>query len=201
MKINPRVFAFIFSIAAFLFSGIANADEINLYDQPTTNAKAVGKVDLSKGIIPIFTSSDGTWMKVGDPRNGFVGWAKASDVKKGSANSSVFTFTQKIMNNGKNANSYQYIELGNAPSLTPEQAEKFQRQQQTFQQAIQKNVQELIKDMHSIFQWQMPKEADMQPIPMPIVVFPIQQQNHTPAVKQAVPATVAPTTSGNKSMN
>lgn len=65
---------------SLLSSSIAYAVTLNLYDQPKTDAKVVGKIDTESGFVPIFTPKPGDWMKVGDPKNGNVGWIQTKQL-------------------------------------------------------------------------------------------------------------------------
>lgn len=179
---------FLLSLFTLTLSLAANAAEINLYDLPNSNAKPVGTIDMSVGVIPIFTSKDGVWVKVGDPRNGNVGWIKANDLNNAQGNSSVFSYMQRIINDGNNANSYQFIQLRNAPAVTPEQAQKLQVQQQVIQQSIQRNVQDMMNGMQNIFQWKTNGASNPPTPPMPIVVFPVKQNTTAPKQPVSAPA-------------
>lgn len=160
----------------FLASNLA-AKEITLYEQANDSSPATGKVDLSIGVIPIFTPKDSTWMKVADPRNGNVGWVKTNEIYEGGVPASV-TFTQKITSDGKGQpHSYQIIEFGNQKNLNSQQVhdmmQKLQMQQQMMQRSMQKAVQDMIKSMNDLYH----EEGSMfdyphLPFVMPILVVP-----------------------------
>lgn len=135
----------------------AYAAEINLYDQPRADAKAIGKVDPAVGIIPIFSSQDKMWMKVGDPRNGNVGWVKSADLSAKNGVNTSFTFTQKVVNDGRTVSS-PILQVGPAPKLTPEQAElmrKLDVQRKAIQQSVQQNIQSIVNDLSQYYDAQM----------------------------------------------
>jgi len=167
------VFVSIFSVCAF-----AALNNINLYDQPKSGAKVIGTVDVSAGVVAIFSSPQGDWMKVGDPRNGNVGWIKSSDLNNSGPTS--FTFTQKMINNGKGPQTYQMIQYGSPQKLTSEQTkalQELQLQQQRFQKQWQ--------DTMDMFNHQFSHETYMPgvnfPMIMPVVVVPVQQSTSTQA--------------------
>lgn len=176
MKIKSILLSSILALGTAAITTIASAKTVNLYDQPAANGKITGSVDLSAGVIPIFTPKSGDWVKIADPRNGNVGWVKSSDLNNGNANT--FTFTQKVINDDKGQHSYQIIEYGNPQKLTPEQMKgmltNIQIQQQNVQQSIQKNVQHLINDINSMYknQWEFMNLNGGLPIIMPIVIVP-----------------------------
>lgn len=126
------------------------AKDISLYDQPQSNAKVIGTIDTAKGVVPIFTSKDGTWVKVGDPQNGTVGWIKSNDLG-GSKN---VTFSQKIITDGAPSEQTYVIQYGNPPDQkqVQEMMQKLQIQQRNFQEAM-KNM---MQDMGKIWQEMMP---------------------------------------------
>lgn len=59
-------------------------------------------------------------MKVGDPRNGNVGWVKTTDLGSGTDTSAI-TFTQKVIHDGNTPYTYQFIQYGQPQKLTAEQ--------------------------------------------------------------------------------
>jgi SH3-like domain-containing protein len=72
-------------ITALLAASVSFAKNINLYEQPKTDAKVVATIDPAQGIVPIYTPDKSEWVKIGDPRNGNVGWVKSSDLAKAGA--------------------------------------------------------------------------------------------------------------------
>lgn len=170
-----------FLLAALLILPLAAlAKDISLYDTPDANAKAVGKIDIAAGIVPIFSSKDGKWMKVGDPRNGNVGWIKSDDLTNSDGSTS-FTFTQRVINDGKAAkgNTVQYIQFGNEQNkLTAEQTkqyiEKLQLQQLNMQRDMQNTFQRMMKDMNSVYNMDT-SAMIMTPMIVPVVIVPTQK--------------------------
>lgn len=142
----------VIAVGLVLTSFSAFAKEISLYDQPNNNAKVVGTVDPATGIVPIFSPKPGDWIKIGDPRNGNVGWIKSTELKSISGSVS---YTQKIINNGNGPQVYQVVQYGKAEPLTAEQMRNLQLQQQTFQRSVQKMMNEMMSDMNN-FPWVMP---------------------------------------------
>lgn len=151
------------------------AKDVNLYDQPSNTAKVVGKVDLAIGVVPIFTSKAGDWMKVGNPSNGDVGWVKTSDMSSPGSPTSI-TFTQKIVNDKSGPHSVQLLQFGSPENLTPQQTQDFykkmQVQQLKIQQYTQKAIQDMLNQMNSIYQWNGADGMNSFPMIMPIVIVP-----------------------------
>lgn len=151
-----------------IFFQTALAKDINLYEQPKSDAKIVGSVDSEIGIIPIFTPKDVDWIKVGDPRNGNVGWVKKSDM--GGLNINL-----NIIKTGKNGQSYQAIQYGGT-QVNPQQLIDTMQQLQQQQNAMQN----LINDM----QKNMPKNWMNVPMIMPVLVVPEKNLPKNPPAKK-----------------
>lgn len=145
-----RYLAILCSVAC---SSVVFAAEINLYAQPASDAKAVGKIDLTAGVIPIISSPDKVWVKVGDPRNGNVGWIKSSELSAQGGSSAGFSFTQEITNNGQSIGS-PLLKVGAPSSLTPEQKELIHKMD-VQRKAVQQNIQNIMKDLGQYYDAQM----------------------------------------------
>lgn len=92
-----------FIIFSFCFLGLAQAKEVTLYDQPKEGAAVVGKIDIAAGFVPIYTpANDKTWVKIGDPKNGNVGWVKSAEM----GNPGSTSFTVKYDDTPKNSQEY-----------------------------------------------------------------------------------------------
>lgn len=136
----------ILSLLLLFIPGIVSAQSITLYDQPNQNAKVIGTADLSAGVISIFSPSNNSdWMKVGDPRNGNVGWVKTSDLKNVKGSESIVT--QKVLTNNPST-SVQVLQVGDGPKLTKEQAQVLLREYQAKQIELQKTLQGVIGNMN-----------------------------------------------------
>lgn len=178
MKIIIHICTFCF----YLFSLTAFAQSITLYDQPNATAKNIGTIDLSAGIIPIFTPKPGDWVKVADPRNGNVGWVKVSDVKSAKESGSSVSYSQNIIQtNSQNPQAPQ--------KLTAEQQE-WVKKVQTEQLMMQQKLQHMLNDMNEMFkqEWETLKANPQFPTVLPFLAAP-PPTNKTNA---PAPSTVAP---------
>ena len=171
---SGRHFFNLFILLAAFNSAVSFAKNINLYDQPKADAKVVGKIDTDAGIIPIFTPKDSTWIKVGNPTNGDVGWIKNSDL--GDSATTGFTFTQHMISTGKGpGTSYQVFQFGNPQQqMTSEQAQAIIKKAQAHQQAIQEDTKRIMQDMFK----NMGQGMLTVPFIMPVIIVP---QQNTPA--------------------
>lgn len=175
-----RLFSFIFMMLSVCFVSVTFAKSINLYDQPADSAKVVGTVDMSVGVIPIFSPKEGTWMKVGDPRNGNVGWIKASDIANGSGSPASFSFTQRTVTDSKGVpHSYQIIQYGNTQVPTNQQIKDLQGHLQQQQQSLQTAIQKVVNDFNALSQQQITSWGTSVPVILPIVVMPPQNNATT----------------------
>ncbi|HVY53137.1 MAG TPA: hypothetical protein VHA13_01300, partial [Gammaproteobacteria bacterium] len=164
----------IIAISLTYFSGSAWAKTLNLYEEPKDNAKTVGTVDPSAGIIPIYTPEKSTWMKVADPRNGNVGWLKIDDINK--EKNSEYTFTQRFINTGPASNSYQVIQFGTPDKKTVQQIQdslkKQQAEQAELQNNINKSIQKMVEDMRNLYKFNNTWYENSAPLIMPVIVMP-----------------------------
>ena len=138
----------------------AFARPITLYDAPKAGAKNVGTIDSNKPLVPIFTTKDGDWMKVGNPDNGDVGWVKASEL--GSGSGSGFSFTQQTVDTA--AGPKTTIQFGVPQPMTPAQLKEMQKRQMELQQSIQK----MTEDMQNAYS-NLPPGV---PVFMPVIMVP-----------------------------
>jgi hypothetical protein len=149
-------------LATVVFS-TASAKSINLYADPKADAKSVGTMDSNASMVPIFTSKDGAWMKVGDPKNGNVGWVKTSDLT--DRNSSGFSFSQQTVNTADGPKTT--IQFGVPQAMTDDQIKEIQKRQAEIQNRIQKVMQDMYHDLNTGYPAGFP-------VFMPVIVVPPQ---------------------------
>lgn len=174
MRIKGHIFSYIISAFVLMFAVSAFADNVNLYAEPNDKAKVIGTIDVTAGIVPIFTSSDGAWMKVGNSKTGDVGWVKSSDMKSGPVIPTLFNYTNKVINDGNANNAPQFIQFNSGPTLTPDQQNQLIQGQQQIQRNLQNGAQEIMNGMQNIFQWRT-NPTPPAAAPLPIVIFPVKQ--------------------------
>lgn len=170
MPLKTLIFAALAVLVTFSFTSMALAKEVNLFDQPKTDAKVIGKVDLAVGVVPIFTSKEGDWMKVGDPRDGNVGWIKSNEMTTPGAPVS-FTYTQKIVNDKNGPHTVQLLQVGkpNAESAKDQQEfiTKLRQQQQIIQQKAQSAIQDMLNEMNKLYEMNKSNIPTPAPAPAP----------------------------------
>jgi hypothetical protein len=155
---------------------IAMAKPVNLHEQPQQNSKVIGTIEVSEGFVPIFTPKDGNWIKIGDPRNGNVGWVQSSDLSDGKLSFHFFS-------TGNGGQGYQVIQFGSSKPYSSEQVTKMMQEMQKQELVVQKDVQQMMQHLMQQFQ----HEWDSFPIMMPVIVVP-QQKQATPQTTTVQPA-------------
>jgi hypothetical protein len=160
------------------------AKEINLFEQPRSDAKIMGKVDLADGIIPIYTPQDqkgDQWIKIADPRNGNTGWVKSKDLDTTGSFQSTVTFSQSTGEGGKPSGGYQVIQFGQRNNLTEEQKKDMikdmQLKQQKFYESVQKYMDGTMRNMNYIFN----NDGFMRdPAIAPVIIVPVHRPHDVP---------------------
>lgn len=159
MKLQKNLLSF---FILFSFPLLALAQEVNMYEQPAANAKVVAKIDLAAGVMPIFTPQGSEWVKVADPKNGNVGWIKASELATANQLKSTVTFTQSIdKNTAAPASSYNIIQFGNQKPMTEEEKEAFAKKFEMQQKQLMENMNKFFENINS---------GDNNTVP--VVIFP-----------------------------
>lgn len=177
-----KSFIFSFISTMLLMNSNCFAKNINLYQDPKSDAKIVGSINPEAGVVPIYTSKTGDWVKVGNPNNGNVGWVKSSDLVQSGVSNSGFSFTQQIVNTGKGPESYVF-KLGVPAKLSKEQSDALYNQVMKQQAIIQQGMQKVIQDVFTNYN-QMSGTGFGVPIIVPVVVTP-----NAPAAKTTPSAT------------
>jgi hypothetical protein len=184
-----------------LFSAICTsllfAKPVNLYEQPKTDSKVVATIDSASNMIPILSAPGGQWMKVGDPKNGNVGWLKLSDVtnsKPGSmSTSSGFSMTEQTVPTSNGPQTFRTIQFGNGDPMGTDKAQailqRLQKQQAEIQGVTQKMYNEYYRDMNALMQ-SNPAAFANTPFPpfMPVIIIPAKSGT------QGIPPGAAPAT-------
>ncbi len=152
-----RIISSLLFIGAIGVASPSMAKPINLYEQPNASSKMVQTIDSSAGIITIYTPKEGEWVKVADPRNGNVGWIKASDLSNSKMSFNFIT-------TGESPQGYQFIQIGNT-RLTTEKMQQAVKQFEVQQQNFQKEMQTMMQNILSNSQWRFP-------LIMPVVITP-----------------------------
>jgi hypothetical protein len=151
------------SIILMLFVSSVFASAIDLHEKPEVNSKIIVTIKVGEQLMPIFYTEKKDWVKVANPKNGDVGWAKVEELKGPIVITNVNgnIMRQQIItdkDNDKNPQVYSIVQYSGSKELKPEEvkamAKKMQMQQQEMDaslQDIQKHMQEVVRDMFKDF--------------------------------------------------
>lgn len=191
---TPRIISCLIALAIATLTSSSYAKPLNLYDQPKADAKVVGTIESSNGMVPIFTPEHSEWMKVGDPKNGNVGWINVNDLNDSSGSvATQFSMTQKTIDTKSGPKTVQMVEFSTPKTMSSQQSVALQKEIQTRQDNLQKSIQKMMQDFYrdmSTYYMQNPAVfgSPNMPIVMPIIVYPQQdQQAPAPAVPASKP--------------
>jgi hypothetical protein len=174
-------YAFALLAACVSISGFAKS--VNLYEQPQTTSKVVGTMPSDNPMVPIISSKDGQWMKVGNPANGAVGWVKSSDLTN---NNQGFSFSQQTVNTGDGPKTT--IQFGVPTTLSADQIKEMQKRQAEVQKSVQKIMDDMYSNIHRLYG---NITTGAYPIFMPMIVVPAQLVQPT-APASSTPAAPVP---------
>jgi SH3-like domain-containing protein len=196
LKLSALVLGILSSIA----TPLVFAKNINLYTEPKTDSKVIASIDSTSTMVPIFSNKAGDWMKVGDPKNGNVGWVKLSDFtnSKADANAEGFSMTSQTVNTANGPQTYRTIKFGANEAAadnakTQAVIQKFQDQQAQLLKNTQQIYNNMYRDLNALYQANpnafVPSGL---PVFMPIIVIPAQAATPPATPPKPVAAPVAP---------
>lgn len=182
----------IFTLCTLFISFGVYAKDIDLYNDPKDDAKKIGTLDSSTGIIPIYTPKKSSWIKVADPRNGNVGWVKMNDFN--SEKSTEYIFTQQLINTGTSPQTYRVIQFGSGSNKpTSDQIKDMLKRQEAEQRQLQKNInksmQKMLNEMNNLYHWDSTWLNNDLPLVMPVIVIPSEAIPETETNNQKKSAT------------
>tara|TARA_R110000868_G_scaffold400383_1_gene674730 strand:- start:786 stop:1361 length:576 start_codon:yes stop_codon:yes gene_type:complete len=162
------------AILLFALATVCVARPIEMYEQPKSGSKAVGKIDSASGIMIIFSPKDNkAWTKVADPKNGNVGWVKTSELGHDG-------FSYSVVTTGDGAGSYRVFQYGSGIDMTsPKKVQDDFTRMQLRQQTMQRDMQHMMNDMFNSFYYPAP-------FIMPVLVVPEKSMQAKPVKAKAV---------------
>ncbi len=131
------------------------AVQINMYAEPTLRAKIVQSITPAERLVPIFRK--GEWIKVGDPKDGSVGWINHDQYRKAMEAfyqpnfQTVFIRTQRDKN-GKPVTSI--VAYKNGKKLSEKDADALYKKIRQEQANDAQNMQRLFWDMDNMMEQQ-----------------------------------------------
>lgn len=144
---------FLFFIVIVILSTISSvfAKEITIFEQPAANSKVQGKIDTASGFIPIYVPvGQKEWIKIADPKNGNVGWAKQNDLNQASGTSySSQQIIQRITNDGgKEIKNYQLIHTERQNKFNDRQVKGLLMKMKAHEEAMEKLFHDMMADFN-----------------------------------------------------
>lgn len=143
----------------------ANTDQIIVYSAPNTQ-KVLEKLPGDASLIPIYRQKQ--WVKVGDPRNGRVGWVNKKQVRKAREAffrpdiQTIYIHTDRAKSGKPQLNIVAYK---NGKKLSPEQAQRLY-------QRMRKNQLREMRRMRHMTRWMDQQFFETAPMFQPMIVLP-----------------------------
>lgn len=147
------------SLALYLLClNLALAEVVVLHQDPKAGSPNIGSIDLSKGVVPIYSPKNSEWVKVADPNNGNVGWIKQSDFK--NANSAFIQINQETKDAKGNTESSGYnLHIGKPLDMNDPKVKAKINEMNQLQENVQRNmkiqIQDMVKSINDLYQKQM----------------------------------------------
>ena len=136
---------------------------VALYAEPSPHAKVITQIDPRDFFVRIYEKD--AWMKIGNPRNGQVGWVSKSDYKavlenlfKPKVDFTTFTLTAKAMPDA--AGKYVVDAYKNGKKLSQKEAQALFNKMQSQSETMQENFTRLQQDMSRSLMRSMKAFAD-----------------------------------------
>ncbi|MCL5260743.1 MAG: SH3 domain-containing protein [Gammaproteobacteria bacterium] len=154
----------LFILSVFILSVIfssAFAKDINLYEKPDTQAKVIATISSDSQIIPIIYADKKDWVKIANPKNGDVGWAKVNELKGPMVITTIkdnMIQQQIISAKGQGNNGSEMISVmqySGSKEMQPKEVkaslERMQKRDQEMHQQMQRIREEMQKNMEEMF--------------------------------------------------
>lgn len=142
------------------------AGTINLYTEPAKTSKIVASVPQEQALVPIIQQKD--WIKVGNPKNGDVGWVQQTDLTQNVSGINLQTplvrqyiVTEKNKDGKPISKLYRMVEYSSSQQQQPMDEKQMQTymdklaaQQKAMQEnfnKMQDNLNKMMNDMMKNF--------------------------------------------------
>jgi hypothetical protein len=152
----PRSLTLFFTL--MLGMNLAYADSVSLHQEPKDGSAVTASIDLTKGVVPIYTPANSDWIKVADPSNGNVGWIKQSDFK--NANSASIKINQQTVGpDGKIEKSGINLQVGKPIDMNDPKVkanlDEIRKLQENVQRNMKTQIQDMVNGMNNLYQKQL----------------------------------------------
>lgn len=142
-------------IVVLFFATISNltfAVTINIYEKPESDSKILTKMKSGEQLMPIFYTEKKDWVKVANPKNGDVGWAKVSELKGPVIITKINgteTRQQIITGEGdkKQPQIYNFIQYSGTQNLSTEDVKKMVKNMEEQNRKMEKSMHKMQEQM------------------------------------------------------
>lgn len=146
----------LFWIAAITMALVSTAfaTNLSLYEKPDTSSKVIATLHDGDAIIPIFYPEKSEWVKIGNSKNGDVGWVKLKDLHGPVIVSQTNgqTIKQQIISDGKQPEDVKIIQYTASAQFNQKDIDRFTKELEVKQKQIHDSLEKLQIDMQKSFQ-------------------------------------------------
>ncbi|ACJ21179.1 SH3 domain-containing protein [Coxiella burnetii] len=133
-----------------------SSPQVNLYEKPQSNAKILQKLSPAERLIPIYRQKG--WIKVGDPRNGEVGWVNRDQYYEALQKyyqPDIQTVFIRAEHNEKGKRTIDVVAYKNGKKLTDKEAQQLYEQIKNQQAKESRYMRHVFWDMDKLMAQQM----------------------------------------------
>ncbi|AAO91516.1 SH3 domain-containing protein [Coxiella burnetii] len=133
-----------------------SSPQVNLYEKPQSNAKILQKLSPAERLIPIYRQKG--WIKVGDPRNGEVGWVNRDQYHEALQKyyqPDIQTVFIRAEHNEKGKRTIDVVAYKNGKKLTDKEAQQLYEQIKNQQAKESRYMRHVFWDMDKLMAQQM----------------------------------------------
>lgn len=162
---------FLFSML-LMFSVSAFAVNINMFEKPDASSKVVATLQNGDTVISIFAPEKSEWVKVGNTKNGDVGWVKIKELQGPVFISNINgkTIEQHIISDNKKPEEEKIIQYSGSVQLNKADVDKFTKQLEEKQKQMAESMNKMEQEMQKMF-----KDLS-QDFPLPVVNLSVENK-------------------------
>jgi hypothetical protein len=149
------MFKYFLSLFFTFFIVTTFASGLDIYEKPEDGAKVMTTIKEGERVIPIFYTEKKDWVKVANPKNGDVGWAKANALQGPVVVTNISDSTvqqQIVVGKEKEPRVYSVVQYSGPREMKPEEAKKMIKEYEERQQAVHASMQRMQEEMQQIMQ-------------------------------------------------
>ena len=132
--------------------------DITIYAKPDKSSDVVGKLPVTGAIVPIFRQK--AWTKIGNPKNGDVGWVEHSTLEKAGV---VQVHIQRSIHSGDTHRHTADIQIGDTINSAFEQQQIIRERIERFMNDGMQNFRQLNDDIRKLLKLNQETEKELNP--------------------------------------